>query len=396
MSDGRPSPQSVLHVLEALEGGTARHLVDVVRHAPGTHHVVLPPHRAGGVTDTGAARAISCAGGHLHVVPMRRQPLHPANPVALAAIRALVRRLGPGVVHGHSSIGGVLARVAARGTGAGIVYTPNGLAPGRAVLAVERGLARTTDALVAVSPSEAGLLASLGLARSTRLVTIRNGIDLEGPPPGPDLRAQLGIPERAPMVGTLARLVPQKDPEGFVRAAAILARAWPDVHVVHVGDGPLRRRVAGLVAASGLAGRYHLVAAMPNAAAVLGQLDVYVLASRFEGLPYSPLEAMRAGTPVVLSDVVGNRDVVEDGVSGLLVPPQDPLALAGAVGRLLADAGLARALAGAARARLAQRFDVGDMGAALARLYAEVAGSARNAGPGGSHAHHGARESRST
>lgn len=364
---------SVLHVLEALEGGTARHLVDVVSHVPECHHeVVVPRRRVGGVTDLTATQALVGAGARIHLVEMRRQPAHPANAAALVALGVLVRRLRPDVIHGHSSVGGALARLAAIGTGVACAYTPNGLATGGPALGVERLLGRRTQRVVAVSPSEAELICALGIAPGDRVVTIANGIDLNPPPDGPDLRARLGVASKAPLVGTVARLVPQKAPEVFVRAAAVVGRRVPEAHFVLVGSGPLDRQVRDEMGRAGLGPRFHLVAEMATVAAVLGQLDAYVLCSRFEGAPYTPLEAMRAGTPVVVSDVVGSRDAVEDGVSGLVVPAGDVQATAAAVIRLLGDPALAVHLADAARARLAERFDVRAMGRGLAGLYAEL------------------------
>jgi glycosyltransferase involved in cell wall biosynthesis len=96
---------------------------------------------------------------------------------------------------------------------------------------------------------------------------------------------------------------------------------------------------------------------------------VFVLSSRYEGGPYAPLEAMRAGTPVVVTDVVGSRDTVVDGESGLVVAPDDPAALAAAVTRVLADRCLAERLAAGGRDRLAARYDVRLMADRLALLY---------------------------
>ncbi len=105
----------------------------------------------------------------------------------------------------------------------------------------------------------------------------------------------------------------------------------------------------------------------------MAQLDVFALPSRYEAGPYAPLEAMRAGTPVVLSDVVGNRDTVVDGESGLLVPPDDPEALAAAVSRVLEEPELGAGLAAAARDRLEAEFDVRRMAERVGALYEAVA-----------------------
>ena len=365
----------VLHALEALEGGTARHVTDVVRHVEGvTHHVALPPRRVGGGTDEQARPAMEEAGATVHLLPMRRLPVAPANAVALVALRRLAARLRPDVIHGHSSIGGALARMAV-GTDTWRVYTPNGLHPSAAAAWLEGRLGRRTDRLVAASPSEARIAAARGIVPTERIVTIANGIDLTGAPAGwPDgLRADLGVDAGAPLVGFVGRLVPQKAPLDFVDMAARIHAERPPVRFVMIGGGPLEGRVAAAVSAGGLDGIVHLVRHRPGAAAVMDELDALVLPSRYEGGPYAPLEAMRAGTPVVVSDAVGNRDVVADRESGLVVRVGDVDALAGAVVELLSDPALARRLAGAARRRLADRFDVRAMAESLSRLYDEGA-----------------------
>lgn len=370
----------VLHVLEALEGGTARHLVDVVRFTPDVeHHVVIPTSRVGGVTDTAAPGAMAADGATLHCVEMRRDPRSPLNVKALVRVRSLIRRLGPDVVHGHSSIGGVVARVAAIGTPSATVYTPNGIAPGRGPVALERVLGRITDRFVAVSRSEGQEALRLGLIVPSRLVVIPNGIDPDATVTDDrDLRALASVPAGAPLVGSVARLIWQKDPEEFVRVCAAVHARRPEVHFLLIGDGPLRAAVDAAVGAAGLGDRWHHIASLPNAAAVLGQLDVLAITSRFEGGPYAPLEAMRAGTPVVLSGAIGNTDVVEPGVTGAVVPVGAAGDMAAEIVGLLDDPDRARAWADAARTRLRTHFSSAAMGEALARLYREVTGN-----PGG-------------
>ena len=371
-----PTGVRVLHVMEALEGGTARHLVDLVRHAEGVeHHVAVPTQRVGGLTDRAATGRIAAAGAVVHVTEMRRSPLQPRNGTALVSLVALVRRTRPDLVHGHSSVGGALGRVVGTVTGRPRIYTPNGLAVGRAALAVERGLGPLTDRLVATSEAEAAQLLALRLVPPRRLVTITNGIEVEGwaPPAGtPDLRVQLGLAPGVPLVGTISRLVAQKAPERFTTVAALVLAARADSHVVLVVDGPLRPAVDPSCLPTGTAARFHHLPTLDDAGAVIGQLDVFVLTSRFEGCPYSALEAMRGGVPPVLTDVVGSRDVVVDGVSGHLVPEHDQRAMAAVVLELLADDARRRAVGVAAREHV-RRFDVREMGRALASLYTELA-----------------------
>ena len=369
-SGGRPL---VLHVLEALEGGTSRHLVDLVRHATATDHVVaIPPRRVGGVTDELAVPQMRDAHADIRFVTMHRTPWSYANALALPNLARLIHDVKPDAVHGHSSIGGLLARLAATGSGRPTVYTPNGITPVRAGVAVERALRWRTDVFVAVSESEGQLAVRLGVARPEQVVVIPNGIEVDPAPTPLDLRDHLGLPVGTPLVGTIARLVPQKAPEDFVAACELIGRAVPEARFVLIGSGELEHEVDDAVIRGGLQERFTRIPNLPGAAGVLEQLDVFALSSRFEGGPYSPLEAMRAGTPVVLTEVVGSRDAVEDGVSGLVVPPADVRALAEAVVSLLHDPVRREAMGSAGRERVVARFDVRTMGAALDGLYQDL------------------------
>jgi glycosyltransferase involved in cell wall biosynthesis len=233
-------------------------------------------------------------------------------------------------------------------------------------------LARRTSRFVAVSPSEGDLALQWRLTTRDRLVVIPNGIDREPSPhpSGHELRAALGIPRDAFVIGTVSRLVAQKAPEVFARAARLVVQGEDGAHVVMVGSGPLAAEVRR--EAAGLGDRFHLVEHLEGAADALNGLDVFVLASRFEGGPYTPLEAMRAGVPVVLTDVVGNRDTVEHERTGLLVPVDDATALRAAILRYRHDPALRDRVVAGARQALS-RFDVGPMGAATSRMYQEVA-----------------------
>jgi glycosyltransferase involved in cell wall biosynthesis len=362
-----------------------RYLFDAVSATPGVeHHVALPQHqgiagRSGALADITAPGRLRAAGASIHVVDMRRNPLHPANATAVGAVRRVISEVRPDVVHGHSSVGGAVARLAARGAGLPCVYTPNGLMTSLPAVAFERVLGRLTARFVAVSPTEGERVVALKLVPASRVAVIPNGIQLVPPPATggggdwDDLRGRLGLPPATPLVATVARVAAQKAPEEFVRACAAVARRRPGVHFLLVGLGPQQKRVDRAVAAGGLEGRFHQIPHVPDAAAMMAQFDVFVLLSRYEGGPYVPLEAMRAGVPVVLSDVVGNHDTVDQGVTGFLVPFADAEAAATAVVRLLDDDGLRTSVVAGAGTRLRQDFDVSLMGARLAALYAELA-----------------------
>lgn len=380
-------PIKVLHVLEAVRGGTSRHVVDLVRSAPGvTHHVAAPVDKvaagSGAVVDQAAIPTLTDADAVVHPVGMRRSPVHPANILAAWRLRRLIREIDPEVVHGHSSVGGALARLSAVGLRIPVFYTPHGLMPNRAYRLIEKLLGRFTNTLVAVSPSEGSLAIEWGLVARDRVAVVPNGIDI-AVPDGPclDIRLLAGIPSGAPLVGTVIRLVPQKAPELFVAVCAEVAKSRGDAHFLLIGLGPMQERVDKAVAECGLQGRWHQIPHLSQAADVLGQLDVFALLSAFEGGPYTPLESMRSGVPVVLTDVVGNRDVVESGVSGLVAPFGDVKALAEGIVSLLDDPTMAGLMALAARRRFEEKFDVRAMGAATTELYHRAARAGRRSTP---------------
>jgi glycosyltransferase involved in cell wall biosynthesis len=232
-----------------------------------------------------------------------------------------------------------------------------------------------TDALIAVSASEAASVVRRRLVPAVRLRVIPNGIEPMTGAAGPDLRLLAGIPPSAPLVLSVCRLSPQKDPATLLAALVSLLRTRTDAWGLLVGDGVLRAHVTAQIDASGLAGRLRWVPQVDEVAASLGQANVVLLLSRFEGAPYVPLEAMRAGIPVVASDVVGTRDVVLHNRTGLLVAPGDPAAAADAVLALLADPARSRALGAAGQALITDPeapFAAATMGRALRLLYEEL------------------------
>jgi glycosyltransferase involved in cell wall biosynthesis len=367
---------AILHVLEAVAGGTERHLLDLIREVRECEHVVVAPRAHLGESSAAAADRAREAGARVEIIDMRRAAAPVANARALISLRAMVRQIRPDVIHGHSSIGGAFARLAAVGSQRPVVYTPHGVKRTRWALAAERALARRTDRLIAVSESEASFALRRGLTDERRLVVIPNGVELELPPPlRPTLRSRLGIPDDAMLIGSLGRLTWQKAPEVYVAACAEVAAELPGTHFVLIGTGPEEQRVSTEIAAADLSDRFHRLPSLPCAAAAFGELDLFVLTSRFEGGPYSVLEAMRAGVPVVATAADGTRDAVVPGVTGRLVPIDDHRAVAAAAIGLLRDRAVRAELGAAARERVAERFDVRAMAAATAVVYGELVAS---------------------
>jgi len=200
-----------------------------------------------------------------------------------------------------------------------------------------RRLGRVVSRLVDVtltnceSARQALLRAEGGAAR--KVVVLENGVDLPR-------FAALPLPaggRRAPRVGAVANLRPVKAIDLFIQAAARVRDEFPDATFHVAGEGEQRPELERLIAELGLTGQFHLHGAVADVPAFLASLDVAVLCSHAEGMSNALLEAMAAGRPVVATDVGANGHLLRGGELGLLVPPGDEAALAGAIGRVLRD-----------------------------------------------------------
>ncbi|MBN1558195.1 MAG: glycosyltransferase, partial [Lentisphaerae bacterium] len=198
--------------------------------------------------------------------------------------------------------------------------------------------------------------------RAEKVRTIYAGIDMDAVPPRPSgearrtLRRRLGLPESGRILITVARLHPQKGHGTLIAAARGVCAEFPDVRFVWVGDGPERARLEAAVHAAGLDSAVILLGVRMDIWDLLAAADVFVLPSFWEGLPNAVLEAMAAGLPVAASRVDGCAEAVEDGVTGILVEPGDPVALGEAVRHILRDARLADAMSQAGRERVHRMF----------------------------------------
>jgi glycosyltransferase involved in cell wall biosynthesis len=316
-------------------------------------------------------------------VPVRHVPLvRPIRPltdlVALHDVRRILQETRPAIVHTHMAKAGALGRLAALTVGPRprTVHTFHGhvldgyFSPltQRLFVEAERRLARRTNVLLTISPLVRDSLLDLGIGRVEQYRVIPLGIDL-GPYLIPaarrgDLRAELGLAPDAPLVGMLGRLVPIKDGTTMIDAIA----RTPGVHLAIVGDGESRPELTRAVAARSVEGRVHFTGWRSDVASVLADVDVVGLTSRNEGTPVALIEALAAATPVVATRVGGVPDVVDDHVTGLLVPPGDPRALSRALAQLLADPQMRRRFGTEGRARMVARFsatrllhDIGDL-----------------------------------
>ena len=283
----------------------------------------------------------------LEVVPWR--VLGDWDPLARLACGRAIARTAPALVHAHSAHAHAAGAGAARRAGVPFVVArrvdfrvaANPWSAHKYRLPVDRYLA--------ISRGVRDVLLAAGIP-AAKIALVPSGIELPDPAEAaaaPDLRAELGLPREAPILGTVAALAPHKDHATLLEAAARVCAARSDVHFVWIGEGecrvPLERRRAAL----GLEKRVHLAGFRPGARALIPQFTLFVLSSSLEGLCTSLLDAQALGAPIVATATGGIPDVVADGESGRLVPPRDPAALAAALLAALADP--------AARARWAER-----------------------------------------
>lgn len=186
-----------------------------------------------------------------------------------------------------------------------------------------------------------------------------------------DVRAELGIPPDGPVVGTVASMRPPKALHVLVDAFAELLRSMPDAWLLMVGDGESRPEVEAYAHERGLGERVIFTGDRPDVPAFIDAFDVSAISSDHEGTPLFVFESMAQGRPVVATAVGGVGDVIEDGRSGVLVPPRDPSALARALELLLRDPGRREELAAGGRNRL-EDFTMERAAERFAALYDEL------------------------
>jgi len=291
------------------------------------------------------------------------------------------------IVHTHGGIAGMFGRRAARKAGIPIVvHTLHGIhylhyrnpALRRIHVALERSLSRATSAVVCVSEADLAAARKHRLAPPERLRLVRNGVassDIEADADRLRRIAELrrDLKPRFPLIGTVARLHRQKGVEYFLRAAAAVLQKRPEASFVVVGGGPLEKKIRGIAARLGLGERMILAGERSEALDWLSLFDIFVLPSLWEGLPLVLIEAAILGRPIVATDIEGTREIIREAQTGLLVPPADSDALAGAVLRLLEDPGLARRLGETARRDIPPAFTLERMIGETERLYLDLA-----------------------
>lgn len=236
---------------------------------------------------------------------------------------------------------------------------------------------RLTDRVLVNAPEIRDRLAALPWIDAAKIEVVVNGLDLADWPPrwedrtrgeGAAFRREHGIPADAPLAVNIGNLTRQKDQASLIAACARLRDKVPGLRVMVLGEGALRDGLQTDIDRRGLADTVALPGFVTDVKAALAAADLFVLSSRNEGMAWVLMEAAACGLPVVTTDVSGARYCVEDGASGLVVPPENPAALAEAMAALLTDPDRRREMGRKAR-RLAEiRFDAERMVDQTARI----------------------------
>jgi glycosyltransferase involved in cell wall biosynthesis len=349
-------------------GGATVHVRDMARHLMDHGHratVLIGASPSGDAIAEMRRHHIACA-----PIASLRRDIQPVRDIAaVSEIKQALRRIQPDVVSTHTAKAGIVGRLAARAAGIPAIFTPHGWAitdrisarSGRVFRVAERFAAPMAHTIVNVCEAERQLAIKHKIAPMHKLAVIHNGV--RDVPPALLAKPSLD-PPRLVMV---ARFEAPKDHDILLRALVPLLRF--DWSLDLVGTGPRQESVRTLAMELGLLPRIHFSGHSVNTAEHLSQSQIFVLTSKSEGFPRSILEAMRAGLPVVASDVGGVSEAVVDRETGFAIPRNDTAALSRALAGLIMSPTLRRTYGRAGRLRYEQNFTFEKMANKTTDLY---------------------------
>ncbi|HWN22515.1 MAG TPA: glycosyltransferase [Gaiellaceae bacterium] len=379
---------SIVHVIARLNvGGAALHVLQLAHEQSRRGHDVLVVAGTLAAGEESMEYVADELGVELLRLPVLQRELSPrADSAAILALRKLIRRRRPDVLHTHTAKAGATGRLAALGAGSARprarVHTYHGhVLSGyfsrrweRLFRGIERLLAHTSGTLVAVSDEVRDDLVGFGVAPARRFAVVPYGFDL---PPWSEAdeharrttRAELGAGDETFVVGWAGRLTAIKRPLDLVRTLRALVDQEVDALLVLVGDGEDRGVVEALAAELGVADRCRLVGFQKSIRPWYASFDALILTSANEGTPVVAIEALAAGRPVVATRAGGTGAVVRQGESGYLEAIGDTAALAGRLATLAGDRELRERMGAAGAEDVRWRFAVGRMADEIETVY---------------------------
>lgn len=318
-------------------GGASLHVSDLARRLTDDGHVVRI--FVGGTQDAEVPRRLEAKGLDFRCIPEMGRSISPRNDwKALRALRRYIREFSPNVVSTHASKAGALGRLACFGMRIPVLYTPHcwsfaeGFPNAGFYLWVERCLAPLATQIITVCDQERQLGLSRGIGNSAKTICIHNGVtELNEDNNGRD-NQDVG---QSPRVLMVARFEEQKDQELLL--LSLEDNRDLDWHLTLVGDGPRKKTCEEFARNCGIDSRVEFAGYSSRVETHLDRADIFALITHWEGFPRSILEAMRAGLPIIVSDVGGCSEAVSDGVTGRVVRHGDRKHLTHALRDLLID-----------------------------------------------------------
>ena len=352
-------PIKLLHVVGRFGvGGSERQQTELIKRLPAERYdqVIAAMEMGGHFLEEIRERGIE-------VVSFPFNSLYNRN--ALRQYRSLARMIkqrGVQLIHCHDIYSNIFGAIAARLAHRKNLITSRRFA-GTVFVPFRRLLQRVaysfSAAIISNSEAVAHTMVKKELVPRRKIHCIHNGIDTDRfrpLPPSAELAESLGLPNGAPVVGTVARLHPLKGHQALLRAAAIIHGTHPDVRFLIVGDGPARANLERLAQELGIADVVVFAGESGNVPELLALMRVSVLASLTESLPNAVLEAMACALPVVATNVGGVPELVSEDETGYLVPTENPDALADRILKIVDNPGLASEMGALARKRAAEKF----------------------------------------
>lgn len=363
----------VVEIVGNGEGGGAQCVAELVRRLDPQHFTVT----AIAPESSLIAEACAAAQATYHPLPMLTRRL---NRQLYQALASFLNEVEPDIINSHGPRAAWYSRRAmSRLMGApAFVYSEHlfsfdarrGLAR-MPWLLVERSICRRADSVTTSCAANATLAESRGWIAAERIAMRHYGIDqqrIRSQVARPFSRMDLGVPAEAPLIGTVGRLVPQKGTRYFLDAARSIVDRMPSAIFLVVGDGELRAELERQSRQLGLTDQVRFLGANDEPWRILSACDVVAFASLWEGLPFTGIEALTAGCPVVFTRMKGTEELIRHGMNGLLVPPRDAKALADSIVLLLRAPSLRARLAAAGPASVDER-DTDTMAQRFAALY---------------------------
>ncbi|WP_407856505.1 glycosyltransferase [Enterococcus hailinensis] len=324
--------KKVLLIIEAMGGGGGRHVQDLILNLDQNLFelsVIYSPERS----DTkflDNLKKYEDKAALYECETLTREINLKKDKAAYIYISKKIKDIKPDIVHCHSSKAGVIGRIAAKRHGIKkIFYTPHAysfLAPEfggykkNLFILIEHFLSRyATTQTFCVSKGEKDSAISYKIDKSEKFSVIYNGLPAIELPEKNEVKQQLGLKSTDIVIGNNARLSEQKNPMLFMKIAKELINKNNSYHFIWVGDGPLMADTKRFIQENDIEDNIHLFGYREDSELIVAGYDIFLITSLYEGLPYAPIEAMRAGVPIIATNVVGNQELINQSENGYLI-----------------------------------------------------------------------------